>query len=92
MSRMSDLDLERQTLEAVRREMSGEPAEVQVEYRADAVLRELDEFMAMAANPETVDIIKHNERLMGQIMSRAQLICSFLLSHEPPKFRVIRNG
>lgn len=80
------------TLEAVRAEMAGEPAEVQVEYRMDCVLRELDEIMAMAANPETVDLIDRHKILMGQIMSRSQLIAAFLLARETPKFKVIGRG
>lgn len=68
------------TIEAVRKEMAGEPAETQIEYRMDCVLRELDEFMAMAANPETVDLIDRNKIMMGQIMTRSQLIGAFLMA------------
>jgi hypothetical protein len=35
MGIMSELDLYSQTIEAVRKEMAGEPAEVQLEYRLD---------------------------------------------------------
>jgi hypothetical protein len=81
------------TLEAIRKEMAGEPAETQVEYRMDCVLRELDEFMAMAANPETVDLVAKNKRLMGMIITRSQLIGSFLLCRETiPGLRVVQNG
>lgn len=81
------------TLEAVRKEMAGEPAEIQVEYRMDAVLRELDEFMAMAANPETVDLIERNKVMMGQIMTRSQLIGAFLMARNTkPGLRVVQNN
>jgi hypothetical protein len=81
------------TIEAVRKEMSGEPAETQIEYRMDCVLRELDEFMAMAANSETVDLIDSNRVLMGQIMTRAQLIGAFLMARNTkPGLRVVQNN
>lgn len=96
MGAFSELDMARQeiaALEAVRKEMAGEPAETQIEYRMDCVLRELDEFMAMAANPETVDLIDRNRVLMGQIMTRAQLIGSFLMARgHKPGLKVISNG
>jgi hypothetical protein len=82
-----------QTLEAVRKEMAGEPAEIQIEYRLDVVLREMDEFVAMAANPETIDLIEQNKILIGQIMTRTQLICSFLMArNQKLGLRVISNG
>jgi hypothetical protein len=82
-----------QTLEVVRKEMAGEPAEIQIEYRLDVVLREMDEFVAMAANPETIDLIERNKILIGQIMTRTQLICSFLMArNQKPGLRVISNG
>jgi hypothetical protein len=81
------------TIEAVRKEMAGEPAETQIEYRMDCVLRELDEFMAMAANNETVDLIDSNRVLMGQIMTRAQLIGAFLMARNTkPGLRVVKNN
>lgn len=80
-----------ETLEAVRKEMAGEPAETQIEYRMDCVLRELDEFMALAANPETVGLIEKQRIMVGQIMSRAQLIASFLMSRKPGPTLVYRR-
>ncbi|RTE91884.1 hypothetical protein D6B98_15820 [Bradyrhizobium sp. LVM 105] len=68
-------------------------AEEQIERRMDYVLREMDEFMAMAANPETVDLIDHNRVLMGQIMTRAQLIGAFLMARNTkPGLRVVQNN
>lgn len=75
-----------ETLEAVRNTMAGQPAETQIEYRIDAIVRELDEFCAMANNPETVDLIDSQRIGIGQIISRASLIQSFLMARKsPPK-------
>jgi len=71
------------TLEAVRKEMAGEPAETQVEYRLDCIIRELDEMCGLASNPETVDLIERNKIAVGQIVTRAQLIASFLMASKP---------
>lgn len=71
------------TLEAVRQEMAGQPAETQIEYRIDCVVRELDELCAMASNPETVDLIEGQRVGVGQIITRAQLIGAFLMARKP---------
>jgi len=78
------------TLEAVRKEMAGEPAEVQIGYRIDCVVRELDELCAMANNPETVDLVERQKIGIGQIISRATLIQSFLMARKPSTLRVVR--
>jgi hypothetical protein len=80
------------TLEAVRQGMAGQPAEVQIEYRIDAVVRELDELCAMASNPETVDLVEGQKVGIGQIISRAQLIGSFLMARKPRLTVVSNNG
>lgn len=63
-------------------------AEEQIERKVDGIVRELDELCAMAANPETVDLVEHERVGIGQIISRAQLIGSFLMARTP-KLRVI---
>lgn len=82
---------ETECLEAVRNAMAGEPAEIQIEYRIDCVVRELDELCAMANNPETVDLVEGQKIGIGQIISRAQLIQSFLLARQP-RLTVVRNN
>lgn len=67
-------------------------AEEQIERKIDGIVRELDELCAMAANPETVDLIDHERVGIGQIVSRSQLIASFLMARNPSKFRVISSG
>jgi hypothetical protein len=66
-------------------------AEEQIERKVDSIIRELDELVAMAANPETVDLVEVQRIGVGQIISRAQLIGSFLMSR-PAKLRVVNNG
>jgi len=67
-------------------------AEEQIERKVDSIVRELDELCAMAANSETVDLVDGQRPGIGQIISRAQLIGSFLMARSPNKFRVISNG
>ena len=77
-------------LQAIRKEMAGEPAEVQIGYRIDCIVRELDEFCAMTNNPETVDLIESQKIGIGQIISRAQLIQSFLMARKPAPTHIRR--
>jgi hypothetical protein len=91
---MSQLDLDRQLLDAVSNAMQ-EPvlsSQEQMERRIDSIVRELDELIAFAANPETVDLVEAQRVGVGQIISRAQLIGSFLMSRSPNKLRVVNNG
>ena len=90
---MSELDLANQTIEAVRREMAGEPAETQIEYRLDCIIREIDEMCGLAVNPETVDLIEKNRIAIGQIKTRIDLIASLLLTRsQKPGLRVVQNN
>jgi hypothetical protein len=85
MSRMSELDMDRQLLDAVSAAME-EPvlsAEEQIERKVDWIVRELDELTAMACNSETVDLIEAQRVAVGQIIVRAQLIGAFLMSRQP---------
>ena len=79
-------------LDAVRDQIEGQSAEEQIEARVDWLVRQLDELCAMASNPETQDLIAGQTIGIGQIVSRAQLILSFLASRKPPKLKVISNG
>jgi hypothetical protein len=67
-------------------------AEEQMERRVDSIIRDLDELIAFAANAETVDLVEGQRIGVGQIVSRAQLVASFLLSRNPNKLRVVSNG
>lgn len=90
MSKMSELDQDLQTI----REIMADPvlsAEEQIERKCDAIIRELDEFMAMAANGETVDLIEGQKLSFGQMQTRVQLILSFLAARKAPKLKMIKN-
>jgi hypothetical protein len=66
-----------------RGEMAGEPPEVQLEYRIDCIIRELDELCALAANPETVDLIESQRRQVGTIAVRSRTLLLLLLANRP---------
>lgn len=54
--------------------MNEQPAEVQIGYRLDCIVRELDELCKMAANPETADLIETNLAGVAQIFARCKSI------------------
>jgi len=90
---MSELDLDRQLLDAVSealKEPGLSPAE-QIERKIDWIVRELDELCILANNPETVDLVDNQRVGIGQIISRSQLIGSFLLSRKP-SLKVVPRG
>jgi hypothetical protein len=96
MGAFSELDLQ---LDLVRSEFCDlgpttevEKAEAQVAQRLHSLISELDEFCAMAANPETVDLIEREKIAIGQVLSRAQLIMSFLMARTPVNLRMVRHG
>ena len=66
--------------------------EEELERRADFIIRELDEFCAMAANAKTFDMIDAESIAFGQMQTRIQLIISFLIARQPGKFRIISHG
>ena len=69
-----------------------ETAEVQMERRVDSLVRDLDELIAFAANPETVDLVQSQRAGVGQIITRAQLVGSFLMERKPGTLRIVKNG
>lgn len=80
-------------LELIRREMDYVPsADEQIERRCDFIIREMDEFCALARNPETVDLIERKSIAIGQIAFRANLILSFLAAQKPGKLKLVRNN
>jgi hypothetical protein len=65
-------------------------AEQQIEERCLRMIDELDELCAMATNPETADLIEKQKIAIGQIITRVQLVASFLMARDPGKLRVVR--
>lgn len=89
--KMSELDME---LNAIR-EIMADPvlsAEDQIERKLDWIIRELDELCALATNPETVDLVERQRIAVGQIVTRAQLVSSFLATRQPGRLKVVSNG
>lgn len=81
-------------LDDIVREAMNEPhlsAEEQMERRVDSIIRDLDELCAFAANKETVDLVEAHRIGVGQIVTRAQLIASFLMARKP-SFTVVGRG
>ncbi len=58
--------------------MNEKPAEVQIGYRLDCMIRELDELCLMAANPETTDLIETNIAGVRQVYACCQTIALHL--------------
>jgi hypothetical protein len=68
-------------------------ADIQMERRVDSIIRELDELCAFAANGETVDLVEKQRIAVGQIVTRATLIASFLMArNHKPGLRVVQNN
>lgn len=59
--------------------------EEDLERRLDFIVRELDEFCALASNPETTRLAHSQKIAFGQIYARVSLILSFYLSHKRVK-------
>jgi hypothetical protein len=95
MGVFSEIDLDQQLLKAVFDAME-EPAltpELDMERRIDSIVRELDELCRFASNPETVDLVQGQRAGIGQIITRAQLVGSFLMAREQkPGLRVVQNN
>ena len=87
MSRMSEVDYDRQIVDTVRNIVSEpEPvlsAEDQIERKCDGIIRELDELCKLAANSETVDLVEGQRIAIGQIVTRAQLVGALLIAKRP---------
>ncbi len=87
-------NLDRQLLDAVAAAMT-EPEltpQERMERKFDWIIRELDEICAMANDPETVELVEEQKIGLGQIISRSQLIASFLLARKPGPKVVVNNG
>lgn len=62
--------------------MNEQSAEVQIGYRLDCMVRELDELCAMAAHPETVDLIESNIAGVGQVFARCKTIAQHIVARQ----------
>lgn len=89
MSAMSELDMDRQLLDAVSAAME-EPdvfhftnaPEHKIAMALRSAFEGLDEIMVMAAHPDTSHLVDAERVAVGQLILRAQLIGSFLMSRK----------
>lgn len=86
---------------------AGDSAEVIVERKLDSIIREtrerpmaerlelmlteLNEYVTFALHPETVDLIEAHKPMVGQALTRCQLIMNILLAQQPGKLRMVHG-
>jgi hypothetical protein len=74
-------------LKEVSEAMSDQPAPVQLEYRIDCIIRELDELCAIAKqNPSQFE---PHMIAVGRVVSRAELFAGFILGRAYPTHRLV---
>lgn len=64
---------------------------VNVEWSVDHALNALDELIAFANNPEAIAHLQANEKSVGMIKTRADLLVSFMEAMKPARLKVISN-
>lgn len=62
-----------------------------IPYRADRLVAELDDWMVMARETPTADLVANQRFAFEQVMVRAQLILSFIDTRNEPKLRIVRG-
>lgn len=72
-----------------------EPADNDPEVTADKAceiaLNALDDLMVLAAKDDTAHLVMANRIFIGQILTRAQLVASFLMAQQTG-LRIVKNG
>lgn len=63
--------------------------EVTADMACEQALNALDQLMVLAARDDTAHLVVANRIFVGQILTRAQLVASFLMAKDAPKFKVI---
>ncbi len=69
----------------------GSPEQI-IEERISRLIDDLDELCALATDSRTVDLVESQRIAVGQIVTRSQLLASFLIARNPSKLRVVSNG
>lgn len=94
MSKLSELHADLETIRRIMEDDMGEDyipsPEEQMERRCDALVRDLDELVAFANNPETVDLVEGQSIAVGQMLTRIQIIAGFLNARKP-RLTVVSN-
>lgn len=88
MSAMSELDQDLQAISRIMADPQLSPEE-QMERRCDLIIRELDEVLAFAVNPETVDLVEGEYQSISQMLVRVEIVAS-ILNQRAEKARRIR--
>lgn len=63
--------------------------EVSADLACEQALNALDTLACLAASSETAQHVMANRIFVGQILTRAQLLTSFLIAQETPQFKVV---
>ncbi len=66
-------------------------SQTDIEMKADSLIRELDELVALAADHEQRHLIIAEALAVGQIYSRASLLQSFLVAAQVPVLKMVAN-
>ena len=61
-----------------------------VAQRINSMISTLDEIAAEVLRPETYDDVAAEERALGAVSSRAQLILSFIDARRPSRLRAVK--
>jgi len=77
--------------EIVQSALDSDP-EVSVDILCETALNALDQLMVLAAKEETFQHVMANKVFIGQILTRAQLIASFLMARQTRPQMVVNNG
>lgn len=92
MSALSDLDLQLQRISEILGEPSDTDPEVTADVLCETALNALDQLMVLAAKNDTFPHVMANKVFIGQILTRAQLVASFLIARETPVLKVVSNN
>lgn len=65
--------------------------QVLVERTINMAINELDALIALANDPEAVAFIESERPSIGLLKTRADLLVSFLMARETPKFKLVTN-
>ncbi len=79
-------------LEVVRNAMHDYDPEITADIACEQALNALDQLMVLAAKDETAHLVVANKVFVGQILTRAQLVASFLMTRQSRPHMVINNG
>jgi hypothetical protein len=66
-------------------------SELAAEQACESALSALDTLMLLAAGDDTVHLVEAEKAFIGQILTRAQLVASFLMARHP-NLKVVKNG